>query len=461
MSVRIVNAKAHAKLYKQIKEGGGHHLIEEHIGDSNLIFGSTGWCLAQSNWWLDNFMGFLSATNIFSPLINGGLNVSGHSNGWTQYSLDASFTAWRGQEPGVSVPAGWYGYERNPATTAGGFDVFHESLILQNISSSTSHGNNGVEFTSLTQSAKKIGSRDQLDLHVYTIDGLAPSGSEIRPCWQKSGTVEDLIEEVVKFDAAEVGYKRTVVSKPAEPSYAFGRRARFQGVARNWTRPNNIMLGVVTRPTVTRGYACTPLVYIGGNGLRVFGNNLTTPTNNFRGLRGRVWRDVLNNPTQPILVWIRSGLNDRNDTSLSADGVNAGNTAAGYVANLKRCQDLVLDFYERAGHSLSDVYFAYSMGVPNRDDGNAIMKSMGAATAEFVASSDAHQSVYLDSINDVTPAQLIANGGYASGDTDTNHLSSTAYNYFVDRELSSYLTEIEAASVEGGHRSRARYDRAR
>jgi hypothetical protein len=459
MSVRIVNAKAHASLYNRIKPGGGSHLIEEHIGDSNLIFGSTGWCVNQSQWWCDNFMGFLKATNITSALVNRGNNVSGHENGYNQRSLtNAGWGTWAASG-GASVPPEWYDYVAHPDDGIGGFGVFNESRVNAGTATSTAIDNNGFSFLSLTQGQKLIGARDEINWHTWTVDGLGPGSAVQRPCWLRESSGSDAISVAVSFDAAEVGYKRTVVNKPAEPSYGFGRRCMFHGAGLTRTAPGNFLLGVAERPQITRGYACSPLVYIGGNGLRVFANGLAAAKNNVRGLRGSIWRDALDRPTQPILVWIRSGLNDRNDTDLSDDGVNDGDTPAGYVANALRVQDLVLDFYTRGGHSASDVYFAYSMGVPNRNDGNALMKSMGAAMEAAIGSF--HQSVYLDSINDVTPAQLIANGGYASSDTDVNHLSSAAYTYFVGEELGSYVEEIEKASAVGGSRSRARYNRAR
>lgn len=134
-----------------------------------------------------------------------------------------------------------------------------------------------------------------------------------------------------------------------------------------------------------------------------------------------------------IVVYINSGLNDRNETSTPSwgwRGSDDADSANAYIDNTEAIIKRLRDLFEYKGWSPDELFFLImpSHPVSTPDDAELVLYRRAAA-----ATAQGRQISFVDLTNLTSATEMAAMGWYQSGGADTNHLTQAAYDALAAR----------------------------
>ena len=198
-------------------------------------------------------------------------------------------------------------------------------------------------------------------------------------------------------------------------SNANGINAPFFGL---WQRASN--------PARLTGYSFHTLDYRGGESKRTMAVDMqqlsdTAMTYYFseaRRLQGLV---------KTIVITINSGANDRNETltSVGPNAVTDGDSAAAFVDNFEAIKVRIEEIWTAEGWDMSELYWLVYPTHPVSDPDDAELISYRDAVAAHILDIPNAQMIDLSVLTNET--EMLANGWYASGGADRNHLTQAGY----------------------------------
>lgn len=195
---------------------------------------------------------------------------------------------------------------------------------------------------------------------------------------------------------------------------------------------NGPFLGYYQRleqPSRQSGISVHTLSYLGGSGLYQFAACFNALADKqLQLVLGEGRRLQLQAGQTPIIViYVNSGLNDRNNVSQPSLGPQQDATAAsaaGYVDNLQALVTRVETAYINAGWPLTELFWVIAPSHRISDPDDTQLVSYRAAAQSWAATR--YRTSFVDHASLVTSAYMTANSWYASA-IDQAHLSQTGY----------------------------------
>lgn len=179
--------------------------------------------------------------------------------------------------------------------------------------------------------------------------------------------------------------------------------------------------------TVTKGWQLSTMIYRGGQGLFEFIQ--CTQASSDGMVEYFRCATEMQTGNKMALVCINSGLNDQNDAanlSLGPIGGLASDTAAGFADNTRGIMDACISNWVLAGNDKKNLYFLLWVSNPiSLRDTTKLVAYRGAM--ELVSNQYANTAVVSTDVILNSYLQRNAADWYATGGTDTAHLTTTGY----------------------------------
>lgn len=144
-----------------------------------------------------------------------------------------------------------------------------------------------------------------------------------------------------------------------------------------------------------------------------------------------------------LVFYVNSGINDRNETSVPSWGYlgsSVGDSGAAYFDNLWAIKDRIETLWTSSGWDANEVFWLFipSHPITNPDDAELVTYRKGAKRL-----AQEPRCSFVDISTLITSTQILANGWYNSGGSDTSHLTTDGYNGITDL----IITHIIASST--------------
>lgn len=132
--------------------------------------------------------------------------------------------------------------------------------------------------------------------------------------------------------------------------------------------------------------------------------------------------------TPQLVMYVNSGINDRNETSVPSWGYlgsNVADSGAAYFDNLWALKDRIDSLWIASGWDVNEITWLFipSHPITNPDDAELITYRKGAKRL-----AEEPRCSFVDISTLITSTQMLANGWYNSGGSDTSHLTVAGYN---------------------------------
>lgn len=230
--------------------------------------------------------------------------------------------------------------------------------------------------------------------------------------------------------------------------------SRSGGLEIWWARPGQTpitgpMCAVSMRVEDTAkatGVAVSTFYAVGGQSLYDMAEYaLTAPDGTLSHWFGEVRRLQVARGHKPIVVfYINSGLNDRNETSSPSLGWRGSTDPDGpdaYLDNLDALVKRIRDIWQKNGWAQDELFFLLVPSHPVSAPDDAELRSYrGACVASYAAQLGVS---VVDMTNITSATEILAEGWYQSGGSDTNHLENAGYDELSAR-IVAMAPELDA-----------------
>lgn len=394
------------------------------IGDSNQVYSAHGW---------DH--GWQYALDQVAPMYGTGLvtyaenNFNGSGLGWNYAKTDNNIGT--GSDPHSSV------FVRNS-----GSGLSPHLPMYLDTGTLNGSGANGVIINSATN--LDLTAELYYDLDHATFDG---GGGSLRFGGRREESPYTALPtaDAISTDGRNLWRttRHTIAADTGRSEWG-SITARFAAFGISIDAPIATLYQTVINSSRTNGWRFTNGLYRGGEGLRTFAGDCTGLSDNtwayfFNRIRAR----QLELGQRPrVVIVINSGLNDRGDSTNSVGPSPApSNTAAGFKDNLNAIRNRIRSVYPGSVDELTFLSVP-SHPVSNPDDSRLI--DFRTASAEWASEYD--DTAWLDISAGYTSTQILANGWYQSGGSDTSHLTQSAYES-IGSTLKNGLAGVSASQV--------------
>lgn len=135
-----------------------------------------------------------------------------------------------------------------------------------------------------------------------------------------------------------------------------------------------------------------------------------------------------------VVIYINSGLNDRNETSVPSQGWRASAVAdspTAYLDNLETLAKRISDVWQHNGWDERELFFWVNPSHPVSTPDDSELISYRKAAYSFAGSRSRVSVVDFENITNST--EMLANGWYKNSGADTNHLTTAGYDTLSSR----------------------------
>lgn len=185
-------------------------------------------------------------------------------------------------------------------------------------------------------------------------------------------------------------------------------------------------------PGVTAGFSAHTLFGLGGASARTMALSLQSMSDTSLSYYFERVR-ALQGDDKTVVIVVNSGLNDRNETltSVGPGAYSDGDSAEAFADNIKGIVNRINDIWVDSGWSLDELFFVLMVSHPVSTPDDAELVSYRSALRSYGATLGSRCQV-IDISALITADTMSANGWYASGGVDHNHLVSAGYNGIGD-----------------------------
>lgn len=371
------------------------------IGDSNQAHSGFGWDHGVQ-YALENTFGAYATGLLF----NGG---SGLGVGYN-YSTAADTLATAGAPDGVAK------YATGQSPSRYGY-----------LESGTYTGGNGI----ILLSASSIDVNSALRFH-FCYHTFATGSGSFKPGVRLENSPYSVIQmgNVISTNTGIDGVALTSVDIPAgtrnvnvSGKYTIPGQTPITGpFAAHYTR--------IERPDRTAGVSVHTAYGVGGAGLYAMASDmLAAPDESIALMLAETRRlQAANGDSPKVVVWINSGVNDRNQTTQPSLGPGAFTDPDGadaYVDNLTALVSRIEEVYAGQGWDISELYWLIVPSHPVSDPDDAELQAYRVAAEAWAAARDRAQ--VFDFSDYITSAAMLSGGYYQAGGADKNHLTQAGY----------------------------------
>lgn len=394
------------------------------IGDSNQIFGGTGWDEGWQAAFANHFE--MYATGLISPQQNDGNSFgTGHRYSGVAHPHLVSSGAPPELELFVDDRLGnvhEYGYIETGSASSTGFSGLSLSQVC----------------------AVDVSGPLRFDFHY----GTFPAGNgSFRPAIRRGSPPYSRLVTgaTIPCVADEYGMSVTSLTLPAE-SRAFTLQAGYSvpGVA-NVQSP---FFGAYVRAVNTArsaGFSYHTQVYLGGRSLRDMAFLLQGASDAYLAhFYSQIRREqIAQHPGLPVraVFTINSGLNDRNETESSVGPANIddGDSAGAFADNLIAIMDRIEQVWPETGGAVSEVHFLVVPSHPIDERGSSIEAELQSYRDAARGVAAARERVLLIDMSElITSTEMQASGHYDNNGRE--HLTWAGYRHLADLMLDELLS---------------------
>lgn len=288
-----------------------------------------------------------------------------------------------------------------------------------------------------------LGSNNLLRAHFKVVK--FPGGGTFRPGWRRETSPYTILNTgaVFSFASPEIQEDYHTVDLPAgERGFDVAVKYRLPSGSAA-VGPNMILSSRVENPNALSGYSISHFYAVGGQSLWDMAEYLKT--NSLRSIANYlsdVRRLQVLAGQKPILViYINSGVNDKNETSTPSQGWRSDSDpdgATSYLDNLEAIRDRLIDAYQFNGYDKNELFFLVMPSHPIIDPDDSELASYRKAAKAFCAS----PRCSMVDLTQITSYTEISTNGWYSGGTDVNHLLVSGSNELAKRVIDKYVPVI-------------------
>lgn len=208
---------------------------------------------------------------------------------------------------------------------------------------------------------------------------------------------------------------------------------------------------LIENSAVPWGVSCSPLIYYGGAGLRLFRQQIINSFDDTVSLCGVPLMKLITGSrfgkAKKYVVDITWGSNDQNDTTLSVDGVNNSNTVTGAIANLMDLIDRVRNYFlSELSIAFTNIYFRVRIDTPVSFPDDADLVAYRAALVAILPALTALRVLVIDAMQLGSEAEY--GTWWKTPGVDQTHLNAEGYYQIELRQMQGYFSKLE--SLLGG-----------
>jgi len=224
--------------------------------------------------------------------------------------------------------------------------------------------------------------------------------------------------------------------------------------------PLNALGAIIENLDEAWGMSAMPLIYYSGVGLRLFRQQFINAFDESVSLCGvpamKLKTETRVGKQKIFVVDITFGHNDRNDTTISVDGVNNSNTPTGAIANLIDLLEQVQTLWvAELGLSTNQIYFRVRVDTPASFPDDSSLIAYRSALVAAIPALTSLRAIVIDTMEIGSQAEF--ESWWKSAGVDQVHLNATGYYQIEYRITQGYSSAIiNALSGGGGSRDRSR-----